>query len=75
MNTIKFSTRKICLALRRHNGTLVKSEIRNNIGVITLNDPKRLNALTEKMGMEFVDTVNLMNDVLLNIFSGYIHDA
>ena len=62
MNTIKFSKRIICLALRRHNGTLVNSEIRINIGVITLNDPKRLNALTVKMGMEFLVTVNLMND-------------
>jgi hypothetical protein len=57
-------SRGLCHTFRRHNGTLVTSEIRNGIGVITLNDPKRLNALTEQMGVQFVDAVNSMNKVI-----------
>lgn len=56
-------SRCICFTFRRQNSTLVTSEIKNGIGVITLNDPKRLNALTEQMGTQFVDTVNEMNKV------------
>ena len=48
---------------RRNIGSLIVTEVKNNIGVITLNDPKRLNALTESMGLEFADAVNAMNAV------------
>lgn len=50
--------------LNRCQSTLVTSEIVNNIGIITLNDPKRLNALTANMGEQFVAHVNNMNEVL-----------
>ena len=59
-------------SLKRLNGSLVNSEIRGRVGIITLNDPARLNALTEAMGREFVTIVDKMNEVRL-YFTFYRH--
>jgi enoyl-CoA hydratase/carnithine racemase len=42
---------------------LVTSVIKEQIGIITLCDPSRLNVLTEEMGEQFVENVNLMKQV------------
>jgi enoyl-CoA hydratase/carnithine racemase len=39
---------------------LVDVYVNNGVGVIVLNDPKKLNALTEDMGYQFVDAVSMM---------------
>ena len=41
-------------------GKLVQTDVRNNIGYITLSDPAKLNALTEAMGNEFTEAVDKM---------------
>lgn len=40
--------------------SLVESYVKDHVGVIVLNDPKKLNALTEDMGVQFVGCVNIM---------------
>jgi hypothetical protein len=42
---------------------LVTSVIKDQIGIITLCDPSRLNALSEDMGEQFVASVDLMKKV------------
>ena len=47
----------------RNGSSFVKSETRGNVGIITLCDPARLNALTAAMGEQFVAAVDEMNVV------------
>lgn len=49
--------------VRRSASGLVTSEIRGQVGILTLNDPARLNALTAAMGEEFTAAVDEMNMV------------
>mmetsp|Transcript_19825 Transcript_19825/g.28511 ORF Transcript_19825/g.28511 Transcript_19825/m.28511 type:complete len:286 (-) Transcript_19825:61-918(-) len=47
---------------KRFASSLVKTEIQGDVGIITLCDAQRLNALTASMGHEFVKAVDKMND-------------
>jgi enoyl-CoA hydratase len=48
----------------RSVSSLVTAEIRGNVGVLTLTDPARLNALTAAMGQQFVAAVDEMNEAV-----------
>lgn len=52
------SARKLSLCVLQTRRGFVKSAIVDNVGVITLNDPARLNALTVEMGDQFKAVVD-----------------
>ena len=60
-----FRFTKRCFASERNHGQILYQKIENNsIGMITLNDPKRLNALTASMGDELmVRAISLLNQI------------
>ena len=58
IRSTKFAQKACQLTARIFNSSLVETSKMGTVGVITLNDPKRLNALTVEMGESFTAAVN-----------------
>ena len=57
----KILKNKAIFLLRNSLSSLIKTEIRNKIGLISLCDPLKLNSLSEEMGTQFFNAVLEMN--------------